>query len=78
MKRTEYLMLCQRASLFDKTSVPHKLLVKYNETLYVPKSYELGFTKGNATHKAILQDRFSNSEIVANLSKIEQFDKMKE
>ena len=80
MDRTEFLKLCQRASVLEdgicgtKKDVPKELTVKFDGRKYYPVAYQLCFEKGNTVHKAILHELNVNSVVVADLNKVEVFN----
>lgn len=67
MDRKEFLLLCQRASLFDLKEVPEEYMVVSDGVKYIPIGYELTFKKGEPEHTAILQDRKARSITRARL-----------
>lgn len=80
MQRTEYLEMCQKASVLKnglcgiKENVPDDLKVIYNGIAYYPVSYELSFDKGQPTHIAILHDLNANSITNASLEKVIKYE----
>lgn len=80
MQRTEYLEMCQKASVLKnglcgiKENVPDELMVIYNGIVYYPVSYELSFDKGQPTHIAILHDLNANSITNASLEKVIKYE----
>ena len=81
MQRTEYLEMCQKASVLKnglcgiKENVPDELMVVYNGIVYYPVAYELSFDdKGNIKHTAILHDLYANSITNADLGKAEKYE----
>lgn len=70
MDRKEFLLMCQRASLFDLKEIPEEYIVISDGIKYIPIGYELKFNKGEPRHTAILQDRKSNSIIYARLESV--------
>ena len=71
MNRAEYLLMCQKASMFDGKKVPEALRVKYDGVEYMPKGYEMTFKNGNPLHTAVLKDIKANSVVYAALDRIE-------
>lgn len=78
MDRTEYLHLCQKASIYKdragrvKRSILPSLLVGYKSLAYFPNGYKMAFCEGTALHTAILLDLNANSEIMCALSEVER------
>lgn len=76
MERTEYLNLCQKASIYKdrsgrvKRSILPSLLVQYKTLAYFPNGYILAFESGQARHTAILLDLNANSEVCCPLIEV--------
>ena len=69
MDRTEFLKLCQLASVADD-----KPMVLSGEIKYYPYGYQMTFEKGNPQHTAILHDLHANSVTYADLRKVDKAD----
>lgn len=79
MERAKFVNLCQMCSILPddvggvKKGLFDALLVKYNDVVYYPVAYKLGFDgKGKPVHTAILHDLKTNTVINAELGKVEQ------
>lgn len=72
MDRKEFLLMCQRASLFDLKEIPEEYIVISDGIKYIPVGYELTFKKGEPLHTAILQDRKSSSITYARLENVKR------
>lgn len=67
MERKRYLELCQ------KYAIGQDIKVKYKDSEYHPKAYELSFdNNGNIIHRAILQDTKANSIVYVRLKDVKE------
>jgi hypothetical protein len=79
MDRTEYLKLCQRASLkadpgaWWAASWDERELVRWRDGLYVPVDYRFGFQRGEITGVAILHDLKAHAEYHVPLREVEGY-----
>ena len=80
MDRTEFLQMCQKASMLKdgilglKENVSDDLKIIHNGLLYYPVAYELSFDKGKTIHIAVLHDLNANSIIKCELGKVEKYE----
>ena len=80
MDRTEFLQMCQKASMLKngicgvRQNIPDKLKVVCNGISYYPVAYELSFDKGKTIHTAVLHDLNANSIIKCELGKVEKYE----
>lgn len=67
MERKRYLELCQ------KYAAGCDVRVKYKDTEYHPKAYELSFdSSGKSIHTAILKDLKANSLLYCSLEEVKE------
>lgn len=78
MNRSEFIVLCQKASF--KTGFAGAWwaakwnldeLVQWRGKKYIPIDYRFGFKCGNATHQAIIHDMSANAEYTVKLDEVE-------
>ena len=67
MDRKEYLIFCQKASVYNE------IYVMYDNIKYFPYGYEMKFNNGFPIHTAILKDIKSNSLLYADLERVVKY-----
>lgn len=72
MDRTEYLLLCQKASKCTGRDFPSGVRVLFDGMSYVPLGYEMMFENGKPIHRAVLHDGNANSVVYAQLEKVKR------